>query len=403
MKGAGNYVRLSSASLSRAWSSAARDGTTRSAPKPCSTSARAPSPTPMTVSPAARPGSDPRRGVRQRDRLRGLNAQVAAGGEQYIRGGARTQPLGANGFGIDSLLDQRREPGELQHGQRAGAGRDDCALHSGTSGGLQVAERPRESRHTALIQRSRHRRGFPPCQAAGGIGVGRAVGSSLGKPDATAVEERMDPFEPRTTVEVLAIVGHPVERDELPPGLRCNADEEVVEDLPHAQACRAALSVSTPSTSKRQAVAVFGSPSMACVTGTGESHGSGRTPAASASRTSWRAVSCRSRTSSYCRCRRSDAGKEMSAARNARSAASSARCQPALIDSSSNGCRGRAVGTTSAAGSRVVRDAPCSRFAQSRDDGSEPTRSSRSGSRLHHASTGTRASTRCASSTSRFE
>ena len=32
--------------------------------------------------------SDPRRGVRQRDRLRGMDPQVAAGGEQYIRGGA---------------------------------------------------------------------------------------------------------------------------------------------------------------------------------------------------------------------------------------------------------------------------------------------------------------------------
>ena len=95
----------------------------------------------------------------------------------------------------------------------------------------------------------------------------------------------MDPFEPRTTVDVLAIVGHPVERDELPSGLRRHADEEIVEDLaprPGVQGGAVgqhALDVEETGPGSVRAVRA-----SRCVTGTGESHGSGRTPAASASR-----------------------------------------------------------------------------------------------------------------------
>ena len=101
MKRAGNYVRLSPASLSRPSSSAVRDGTTRSAPKPCSTSACAASPTPMTASPAACPGSDPRRAVRQSDRLRGRTPRWRQAASNTSGAGRECSPSRTDGIGVD--------------------------------------------------------------------------------------------------------------------------------------------------------------------------------------------------------------------------------------------------------------------------------------------------------------
>ena len=64
--------------------------------------------------PSLMPRSDPGRGVRESDRLLGLNAQAATGGEQQIRGRPSPQALRANDIGVDAFLDQRRQPGELQ-------------------------------------------------------------------------------------------------------------------------------------------------------------------------------------------------------------------------------------------------------------------------------------------------
>src|SRR5665213_3164387 len=102
-----------------------------------------------------------------------------------------------------------------------------------------------------------------------------------------------------------------------------------------ARACRSALSVSTPSRSKRQAFAPAGRPSMCAVTGTGDSHGSGRIPAARARPTSRFAVCTRSWPSSRRMGSRSAADKVPAAACKARSSASSARSQHDATVSSS--------------------------------------------------------------------
>ena len=105
---------------------------------------------------------------------------------------------------------------------------------------------------------------------------------------------------------------------------------------PHAQACSRELSVRTPSTSKRQARTVAGSPSIAFVTGTGDSHGAGCRPPRASSRSAAAVVSV-SRARAARRSRSSHAGSESPAARRALPAASSARCHSALSDSRSTG------------------------------------------------------------------
>ena len=220
---------------------------------------------------------------------------------------------------------------------------------------------------------------------------------------------------------------------------------------PQAQACKTALSVSTPSTSNRQALTVAGRPSIPLFTGTGDNHGVGRTPAIRARRSSCAAVCWRSRVRAYRRWDRSDGVSEPSAACRARSAASRALCQWALIVSSSSGCRGRAaaigahriVRTRAARTRRVVRrlrdvlswrsvlkpschrqDPPCAMcpppqllaevlrpatddaprpIELSRPTGDLPRRRSEGGRRSHQTCAGTRESTRWVSSTSRFE
>ena len=87
------------------------------------------------------------------------------------------------------------------------------------TGDLEVSARSREGGHTALTEAAGERLALPPGQPSGGVGTLRVVGSSLGQADPTAVEKCVDAFEPRTPVEVGAIVGVAVEGDELPAGL----------------------------------------------------------------------------------------------------------------------------------------------------------------------------------------
>ncbi len=122
---------------------------------------------------------------------------------------------------------------------------------------------------------------------------------------------------------------------------------------PHAQACSTALSVRTPSRSKRQAPMVLGKPSILVSSGTGESHGSGWIPRSRARRTSISAVCCRSRTKVLLRRTSSEAGNAPSAALRARSAESSASCHRAAIVSNSGDCGGR-ESTSGASNVRVA-------------------------------------------------
>ena len=108
-----------------------------------------------------------------------------------------------------------------------------------------------------------------------------------------------------------------------------------------AQAWSTALSVRTPSRSKRQALMVLGRPSIFAFSGTGESHGTGWIPRSRARRTSISAVCWRSCTRSLLRRTSSEAENAPSAALSARSAESRANCHRAVIVSRSGDCSGR--------------------------------------------------------------
>ena len=119
---------------------------------------------PMTVSPAARPGSDACRVVHQGHCISRADVQAAAGGEQQIRRRSRTQALGPDCCRVHALLDQRGESREFERLQRACARRDDGSPEAGTSGRLQVAERSGECGHATPGQRSLHCLGLSLCE-----------------------------------------------------------------------------------------------------------------------------------------------------------------------------------------------------------------------------------------------
>ena len=85
----------------------------------------------------------------------------------------------------------------------------------------------------------------------------------------------MDALEPQAPVDVRAVSRLGVERGELPPRARSQAGRNSSKTCAQADACRRALSVSTPSRSKRQARIGAVRPSICRRTGTGDSHGSG--------------------------------------------------------------------------------------------------------------------------------
>ena len=68
-------------------------------------------------------------------------------------------------------------------------------------------------------------------QVAGGVGLIRIVGPSLGQTDPSAVEKGVNALQPRPPVQVGAVVGVPVEGNELPAGLVAQPQQELVEDL----------------------------------------------------------------------------------------------------------------------------------------------------------------------------
>ena len=156
----------------------------------------------------------------------------------------------------------------------------------------------------------------------------------------------MDPFEPRASVDVGAVIGLAVEGMKCQPVFSLRRNRNSSKTSPQAHACKTALSVRTPSRSKRQALVMAGRPSICGVTGTGDSHGTGRTPATFARLASTFAVSCRSCASSRRRRASSGPGNRRSAALRARWALSSASCQCELVVSSSSLCQGLAVASS---------------------------------------------------------
>ncbi len=155
----------------------------------------------------------------------------------------------------------------------------------------------------------------------GGIGFGRVVDPSFRQTNSTAAEEGVDPFEPRAPVDVVAVVGAAVERNEVPAGLLGQTQQELVEDLTPSPGVQDAAVREDSLEVEQTGAEVAGRPSDFKLTGTGDSHGTGRTPLRWARRTSISAVCWRSHTSSRRRRPISEVGSDGAAAINARSAA----------------------------------------------------------------------------------
>ena len=78
---------------------------------------------------------------------------------------------------------------------------------------------------------ARERLALLPREPVGRVGVCRVDGPPFREADAAAAEKEVDSLEPRAAVDVGAVVGVAVERDELPAGLVAQPEQELVEDL----------------------------------------------------------------------------------------------------------------------------------------------------------------------------
>ena len=85
------------------------------------------------------------------DGLLWANVQAMASCKQEVRGWAGAQALGEDDVGVDAFFNQCRQPREFEHWQGAGAGGDHRAPEARVAGGLEIATRSGEGRHSALV------------------------------------------------------------------------------------------------------------------------------------------------------------------------------------------------------------------------------------------------------------
>ena len=163
-------------------------------------------------------------------RVRG-DVEAAARRKQQVGSGGCADAFVADDVGVDVRLDQGREPGELEHRQRAGAGRHHRSLEPGVAGGLQVATYAGKGCHATLLQPAHHCIALAVRQAPGASCLWRVVGFPLGETDPPAIEEGVDPFDPRVPLDVSAVVRATVEGREMQAGVLGHLQQKRVEDL----------------------------------------------------------------------------------------------------------------------------------------------------------------------------
>ena len=97
--------------------------------------------------------------------------------------------------------------------------------------GFEIPARARERVHATLREPLHERRLLVVGDAVGGVGVRTVSRPPLRQPYPAAAEERVHAVQARPPVDVLAVVGVPVERDQEPAGLLAPSREERVERL----------------------------------------------------------------------------------------------------------------------------------------------------------------------------
>ena len=210
----------------------ARSATTTSAPCSRSASACPSRSTPTTKpNPPARPGLDAGQGVLEHHGLLLRHVQVSRRGEERVgRGLARQVPL-LRDHPVDPVVDQVDEPGDLQHHLGVRRRRHHGGRQARVPHGVQVAHGAGVDVDAVGADLLVDELVLAGREAVDRLGV-RAVGRlPLRQRDPPGDQEGAGAVQPRLAVDVRAVVGLDVERDELHSRALGVGAQEVVEHL----------------------------------------------------------------------------------------------------------------------------------------------------------------------------